>query len=171
MRGHRLIDVNTELSVPGLKSMVSSFIIVFFIAASDDPFQALLSSFPELTNLNFVVSKATHSIKHHIETTVPPAFSLPHRFSVEKLRAAKAEFNHMLQLGIIRPSSSPWASPLHLVPKRSGNWCPTEDFRRLNAMTVPDRFPIPHSLDFAYGCKTFSKLDLIRAYHQILKLW
>ena len=124
VRGRRLIDANTELSVPGLKSMVPSINPIFFIAASDDPFQALLSSFPELTNLNFLMSKPTYSIKHHIEIAGPPAFSCPRRLCAEKLRAAKADFYHKLQLGIIRPS------------KRSADWRLTGDFRRLNAMTV-----------------------------------
>ena len=96
MRRRRLIDANTELSVPGLKSTVSSISSVFFIAVSDDPFQTLLSSFPDLTNLNFVVSKPTHFIKHHIETTGVPVFSRPRRLPAEKLKAAKAELNHML---------------------------------------------------------------------------
>ena len=43
-------------------------------------------------------------------------------------------------------------------------------YRRLNAMTVPDRHLLPHIQDFAsslHGCKTFSKLDLVKAYHKI----
>lgn len=76
----------------------------------------------------------------------------------------------MERLGIVRRSNSPWASPLHMVPKTDRSWRPCGDFRRLNNVTTPDRYPIPHIQDFSVrlsGASVFSKVDLVRGDHQV----
>ena len=76
----------------------------------------------------------------------------------------------MEEAGIIRHSDSPWASPLHMVPKPDGSWRPWGNYRHLNNMTKPDRYPLPNIRDFTNNlkhCTVFSKLDLVKGYHQV----
>jgi cytoskeleton-associated protein 5 len=57
-----------------------------------------------------------------------------------------------------------------MVPKKDGSWRPCHDYRRLNTVTTPDRYPLPNMQDLSnglFGCTTFSKLDLVKGYHQI----
>ena len=57
-----------------------------------------------------------------------------------------------------------------MVPKKDGTSRPCRDYRRLNERTVGDAYPIPHIHDFASGlagCKIFSKVDLVKGYHQV----
>jgi len=73
-------------------------------------------------------------------------------------------------LGFCRPSSSPWANPLHLVPKKNDEWRICGDYRRLNKVTVPNRYPIPNLYDFTHNLEKstiFTTLDLTREYQQI----
>jgi hypothetical protein len=134
-------------------------------------FQLLLQRYQDVVNLSKVLLASSHGVVHHLRTTGPPIASPFRRLDAEKLAAAKADFMKMEAEGIIRRSSSPWASPLHLVKKLDGSWRPCGDFRRLNNVTVPDTYPLSNMMDFSArvtGSKFFSKIDLRKGYFQIL---
>jgi hypothetical protein len=86
------------------------------------------------------------------------------------LKIAKTEFKRLEFAGTIRYSKSPWASPLHMVPKKDRLWRPCGDYRRLNLVTTPDKYPLPNMQDLSnslHECTVFSKIDLVKGYHQI----
>ena len=166
-----LIDNSTKLTSSGVPVTYDIRGISLLLPTPTSPYQALLQEkFKELVLPYNEPVPVKHSVRHFIETTGPPAFARARRLDVERSAAAKAEFDRLLALKIIRPSSSSWSSPLHLVKKPDGTWRPTVDFRQVNSKTRPDRYNIPHLQSFSDhldGCTVFSKVDLVRAYHQI----
>jgi hypothetical protein len=117
-----------------------------------------------------VLPPSSHGVEQFISTKGPPIASKFWRLDAEKLQAAKVEFEQLEREGIVQRSTSPWASPLHMVMKKDGSWRPCGDFCRLNLVAEPDTYPLPNMLDFSArvaGCKVFSKIDLRKGYYQI----
>ena len=76
----------------------------------------------------------------------------------------------MRSTGVIRPSTSPWASPVLLVKKKNGTYRMCVDYRKLNAVTRKDVYPLPRIDDLLmrFGQSTvFSSFDLMKGYYQV----
>ncbi|CAE1227213.1 unnamed protein product [Acanthosepion pharaonis] len=158
-----LEDKTTNITRKGITSIYTSTCISATLPEANG-MQDLLQKYSQITTPFRYTETVRHNAEHHIDTTGPPTHSSPRRLRPDKYKLAKDEFQHMLDLGIIGPSSSPYSSPLHMVSKPdSGAWRLCGDFRKLNATTIPDKYPIPHLHDFAVGLQgatVFTGLDL-----------
>lgn len=118
----------------------------------------------------FNSSTPFHGVFHWIPTHSPPVWAHPQCLCPETLCVLQEEFAHLQQLGIICPLHCEWASPLHMAPRGNCEWRPDGNYRCLNLCSVPNQRPILDILDFTLGlvgAQIFSKIDLIRGYHQI----
>nr|CAX83701.1 pol polyprotei [Schistosoma japonicum] len=167
----RLTLKETSKFTKGIESNIASLNLIQTPPVTTEKFQDILAEFPNLTKSNPQTPKTKLKVCHIIKTEGAPVFAKRRRLAPDKLKIARAEFDYMLQLGIIRPSDSQWASPLHMVRKKNkGDWRPCGDYRALNRQTVPDGYPIPYIQDFTNGVqdmKVFTKIDLVRANHNI----
>ncbi|KAI5756548.1 hypothetical protein M8J77_025839 [Diaphorina citri] len=118
----------------------------------------------------------TNAVKHHIHTTDEvPVHTKTYRYPHVHKAEVQQQIQKMLDDEIIRPSNSPWSSPLWVVPKKmdaSGKrkWRIVIDYRKLNEKTVGDRYPLPNIndlLDKLGRCHYFSTLDLASGFYQI----
>ena len=110
-------------------------------------------------------------VEHRIETGDSPPIKQPSRRVPFAVRGEITKMvGEMLESGVVQESSSPWASPIVLVKKKDGSLRFCVDYRRLNAVTRKDVFPLPRIddlLDQLKGKSIFSTLDAKTGYWQI----
>ena len=112
----------------------------------------------------------TDLVKHTIDTgNAKPIKIPPGRVPQKQKQTIEKEINSMLENDMIEPSTSPWSSPILLATKKDGSIRFCIDYRRLNAVTVKDAYPLPRiddSFDALSVSKWFSMLDLASGYWQ-----
>lgn len=113
----------------------------------------------------------TSLVEHEIVTgDAKPVHLAPYRTSPAKKELIESQIKDMLKDGIIEPASGPWAAPVVIVPKHSGEPRFCVDYRALNKLTVKDSYPLPRideSLDFLARGTFISTIDLARGYWQV----
>lgn len=118
-----------------------------------------------------------NDVKHKIITTCDNPINVrPYQYPFALKEEIRRQLDQMLETGVIRPSYSPWNSPLWIVPKKADSSGKRKyriviDFRALNKVTVGDSYPIPvlnHTLSMLGRCQYFSALDLFSGFNQIL---
>uniref|UniRef100_A0A453IXZ7 Reverse transcriptase domain-containing protein n=1 Tax=Aegilops tauschii subsp. strangulata TaxID=200361 RepID=A0A453IXZ7_AEGTS len=133
--------------------------------------QAVLDDFADV--LGEPKKLPPHRQYDHAVTLVdgaPPANGRPYRYSPLQKDESERQVEEMLQSGVITHSVSPFAAPVLLVKKKDSTWRFCIDYRRLNDITIKNRFPlsiVDELLDELAGAAYFSKLDLRAGYHQI----
>jgi hypothetical protein len=99
-----------------------------------------------------------------------PISKRPYRMPPAELAELKKQLQELLDKGFIRPCTSPWGCPALFVKKKDKSLKLCVDYRPLNAVTIKNKYPLPHIdvlFDQLVGAKVFSKIDLHSGYHQI----
>ena len=113
----------------------------------------------------------TDCIRHKIDTgNAAPIRQRTRRLAPHQHQEAKKLVEEMLRKDVIQPSSSPWAAPIVLVRKKDGSRRFCVDYRKINAITRKDAYPIPwvdDALDTLSGSQWFTTLDMISGYWQV----
>src|SRR3954467_1714296 len=99
-----------------------------------------------------------------------PIAQRPYSMNLSELVELKKQLDAMLEIGLIQPSASPWRSPIFFVEKKDGGNCLCMDYRKLNDVTIKNKYPLPNIedlFDHLTGAKVFSRIDLRTGYHQL----
>nr|GEZ13596.1 hypothetical protein [Tanacetum cinerariifolium] len=101
---------------------------------------------------------------------VVPVARAPYQLAPSEMKELAEQLQELSDKGFIRPSSSPWGAPVLFFKKKDGSFCMCIDCRKLNKLTVKNRYPLPRIddlFDQLQGSSVYSKIDLRSGYHQL----
>lgn len=131
----------------------------------------LLAQYVDVFAINDEDLGYTDRVEHEIPLLDQTPISQPYRrIPPNQYKEVREHIAELLRKGVIKESSSSYASPIVLVRKADGSLRLCVDYRRLNLKTRRDAFPLPRideSLDALSGAKFFSTIDLASGYHQV----
>jgi predicted aspartyl protease len=99
-----------------------------------------------------------------------PVSKTPYKMGTPELKELQMQLEELLKKGYIHPSVSPWGAPVLFVKKKDGTLRMCIDFRKLNKVTIKNKYPLPiidDLFDQLKGARIFSKIDLRSGYHQV----
>jgi hypothetical protein len=166
-------DDEEELSEEDEQAALINFIqdVNISTPTSNDRIKSLLNEYKDLFAEHFSeipgikYSPCTIKLK---ENSSPVVSRMP-RYSPAQREVIKIEIDKMLKGGVIEPSCAPWISPIVLAPKPDGSIRFCINYKKLNKLTIKDKFPLPRiddCLDYLSGKKYFSTLDCFSGYWQ-----
>ena len=106
--------------------------------------------------------RAIEFVIEHVPSTEPISIR-PYRMASAELKELKAQLEELLSRGFIRPSTSPWGTPLLFVKKNDGSLRFCIEYRKLNQATIRNQYPLPRKdelFDQLHGSRVYSKIDL-----------
>ena len=166
----RLIEASTLVSSHGIVR-TSSFPEIHVIYHYRHPkIQSILAEFPTLAQPPNFKAPRCHNIEHSIPTMGPAVTSKPRRLRPDLANRAKGDVQDMVRLGIMRPSTSNWSSPVVIKEKPDKTLRICGDYRSLNSITTKDEYPMPLLADSTARLaekSVFSSIDIVRAYYNI----
>lgn len=130
--------------------------------------QQVLDKYPTVTSESLSSPAYIEPMKIVLKDNAAPVSIPPRRVAPAMREIIRENIEMLLENNIIRPSRSPWSSPILMVKQKLG-WRFCIDFREVNKLSVPTRFPLPNNqelLSHAAGYDWFIKLDLKKGFWQ-----
>ena len=105
-----------------------------------------------------------------LHPSTSPISMTPHRMAPVELQELRVQLQELLDKGFIRPSTSPWGTPVLFAKKKDKTLRLCIDYRQLNRVTIKNHYPLPRIddlFDQLRGARVYSKIDLRTGYHQL----